>query len=195
MSIRHRKATLKDAPAIADLHARSWRATYRGSYRDEYLDGSLDEDRLNVWTERLSDPPVNQFVVVAAEDGRIVGFACVYGGHDEHWGSFLDNIHTDPQRHGEGIGTGLFLRVADWCRQGFANHGLHLKVLERNTYARRFYLCLGGTEHGSVPPSNPWVIEGTRVVLVTWRALDVVARPRDERQTVPHRALPSAKQW
>lgn len=101
MSIRYRTATLEDAAAIADLHARSWRATYRGSYSDAYLDGPIEEERLAVWTTRLSDPAPNQLVVVASDQDRIVGFACAYGGHDPGWGSFLDNIHADPHRHAQ----------------------------------------------------------------------------------------------
>jgi len=176
--IRYRQATVADADTIADLHARSWRATYRGSYRDEYLDGSLDEERLQVWTARLSNPPPNQFVVVAEDDGRIVGFACAYGAHDAE-GSFLDNIHADPDRHGEGIGSGLFRTVVDWCRANFPGCGLHLKVFERNTKARRFYEEFGGIDRGGTPPSSPWVVvEGVEVRQYAWSTLDAVSAPR-----------------
>lgn len=174
----YRPATIDDAAAIADLHARSWRATYRGAYTDEYLDGPVDEDRLTTWTDRLAHPPPNQFVAVAADGDGVVGFACVYGAHDETWGSFLDNIHTDPKRHGEGIGTGLFAAVVDWCRCHHPHTGLHLKVLDRNDNARRFYERRGGAESGSVPASNPLVIDGTRVLLIVWPDLDAVARAR-----------------
>src|SRR5687767_5795564 len=115
MSVRYREATLQDAIAIADLHTRSWRATYRGSYRDDYLDGPVGEERREIWTARLSDPPPNQFVVVAEDDTGVVGFACAYGGNDAE-GSFLDNIHADPRQHGEGIGAGLLIAVVEWCR-------------------------------------------------------------------------------
>lgn len=174
MTIRYRRATIEDAPAIADLHARSWRATYRGSYRDEYLDGPLDEERLHVWTSRLADPPPNQFVVVAESEDGIVGFACAYGGHDTEQGSFLDNIHADPHRHGEGIGTGLFAAVVEWCREHYPEHGMHLKVLERNTIARRFYEGLGGVDYGGTHPSNEWVAEGVLVRRYTWATLAAV---------------------
>jgi GNAT superfamily N-acetyltransferase len=175
MSIRYRTATLGDAPAIADLHARSWRATYRGSYSDEYLDGPVDAERLEVWTTRLSDPPANQLVVVADDDGSIVGFACAYGGQDAD-GSFLDNIHSDPDRHGQGIGTGLFDAVVRWCREHFSQHALHLKVLERNTNGRRFYEGLGGEDRGGTPPANPWVAKGVQVRRYVWDTLDRAGR-------------------
>jgi GNAT superfamily N-acetyltransferase len=174
MSIRYRTAMPEDALAIADLHARSWRATYRGSYRDEYLDGPVGEERLEVWTARLSDPPPNQFVVVAEDDAGVIGFACAYGGYDAK-GSFLDNIHADPQRHGEGIGTGLLRAVVEWCREHYADHGLHLKVLERNVNARRFYERFGGIDRGSSPASSAWIVEGMEVRHYTWDSLDAVS--------------------
>jgi GNAT superfamily N-acetyltransferase len=178
VAIRYRTATLEDAPAIADLHARSWRATYRGSYRDDYLDGPVDEERLAVWTERLADPPPNQLVVLAEDDGGIVGFACAYGGHDAGWGSFLDNIHADPNRHGEGIGTGLFLAVVEWCHEHYAEHGLHLKVLDRNLNARSFYEGFGGVDRGSTPPASQWVVEGVEVRRYSWDTLDAASGRR-----------------
>jgi hypothetical protein len=95
--MRFREATGADAMAVATLHAESWRAFYRGAYRDEYLDGDVVEDRLRVWEERLSTPAPYQFVVLAEEEDELIGFACAYGGHDETWGSFLDNIHVRPK--------------------------------------------------------------------------------------------------
>jgi len=115
MSTQYRKATSEDRLAIADLHAESWRHTYRGAYRDEFLDGPVFDDRRAVWEKRLSEPPANQFVVVAEEEGRIVGLACAYGGDDEQWGTLLDNIHVRPELHGNGIGTGLVAEVVNWC--------------------------------------------------------------------------------
>ena len=171
--VRYRKATVADAATIADLHARSWRATYRGSYRDDYLDGPVDQERLEVWTARLAQPPPNQLVVVAEEVGGIVGFVCAYGAHDDD-GSFLDNIHADPERHGEGIGSGLFHTLVDWCRANYPGCGLHLKVFEGNTRARRFYARLGAIDRGGTPPSSRWAIEGAEVRQYAWPTLDAV---------------------
>jgi GNAT superfamily N-acetyltransferase len=174
MSIRYRQATLEDAIAIADLHTRSWRATYRGSYRDEYLDGPVEVERLEVWTARLADPPSNQFVVVAEDDAGVIGFACAYGDYDAE-GSFLDNIHADPRRHGEGIGTGLFMAVVEWCREHYAEHALYLKVLARNVNARRFYERFSGIDRGSTPASSEWIVEGVEIRRYMWDTLGAVS--------------------
>src|SRR6185369_4532125 len=63
--LRLRDATGDDAPAIAALHAESWRTTYRGALRDDYLDGHIVRERTTVWRGRLDQPAANQRVVVA----------------------------------------------------------------------------------------------------------------------------------
>ncbi len=149
MPIRYRTASPVDAPAIADLHAESWRASYRGMLADDYLDGAVFDDRRAVWTGRLSEPRDTQLVIVAEQDAHIVGFACAYAHEDPTWGSFLDNIHAHPHRHREGIGTSLVAEVADWCRLVAGDCGLYLYVFRLNHKARRFYKHLGATDAGS----------------------------------------------
>ena len=148
MPMRYRQATLHDAAAVAALHADSWRTHYRGAYRDEYLDGDIVKDRLNVWQQRLSDPPANQFVVLAEDDGELVGFACAYGAHDDTWGTLLDNIHVSTELHRSGIGSGLMNEVMAWCRANYADVGLYLWVLHQNDRARSFYQQHGGSDQG-----------------------------------------------
>ena len=134
--------------AVATLHAESWRAHYRGAYRDEYLDGEVVQDRIRVWKERLSTPVPNQFVVLAEEDDDLIGFACAYGGHEETWGSLLDNIHVRPEHQRRGVGAALVAEVAAWCRANYAGCGLYLWVLEQNRPAQRFYQRLGASDQG-----------------------------------------------
>ena len=155
--MRFREAIASDAPAIAALHAESWRAHYRGAYRDEYLDGEVFEDRQRVWKERLARPVPNQFVVLALEGDDLIGFACVYGAHDQTWGSLLDNIHVRPERQHRGVGTGLIAEVAAWCRANYADCGLYLWVLEQNRQAQHFYQRFGAIDQGgeiSQPPGG-----------------------------------------
>jgi GNAT superfamily N-acetyltransferase len=152
-----RPATIDDRVAIARLHADSWRATYRGAYRDEYLDGDVVADRLRVWESRLSTPAANQLVLVAEDEGTIVGFACAYGGDDARWGTLLDNLHVRPGTHGRGTGRRLLSDVALWCRDRHPDRGLYLWVLSQNARARRFYERMGATDCGgdvSVPPGG-----------------------------------------
>jgi len=161
--------------AVAKLHAESWRAHYRGAYRDEYLDGDVFEDRLRVWDERLSAPAPNQFVVLAEESDSLIGFACVYGGHDATWGSFLDNIHVRPTHQGRGIGIALMAEVAAWCRTHYVDCGLYLWVLKQNRRAQRFYQRLAASDQGgefSEPPGGGQ-IHGRRYA---WKAAPNIPR-------------------
>ena len=44
-----RAAASADMPAIADIHASSWRVAYRGLFPDAFLDGPLVDNRLAHW--------------------------------------------------------------------------------------------------------------------------------------------------
>ena len=72
-----RIATGVDAPAIAELHAASWRHAYRGALSDDYLAGDVFSERLAAWTQRLNVPDSNQYVVIAEIRRNVLGFACV----------------------------------------------------------------------------------------------------------------------
>ncbi|MBI5268002.1 MAG: GNAT family N-acetyltransferase, partial [candidate division Zixibacteria bacterium] len=58
--MRFRIATPADAPAIAELHAASWRTAYRGVLSDTYLDGNIIDERTAVWHSRLTSPEPHQ---------------------------------------------------------------------------------------------------------------------------------------
>ncbi len=174
--MRYREAIRADAEAVAALHAESWRAHYRGAYRDGYLDGDVVSDRRRVWEERFASPPPNQHVVLAEGAGALVGFACVYGGEDERWGSLLDNLHVRPGQQGRGVGAALVAEVAAWCRRRFPNAGLYLWVLAENEGAQRFYARLGASDRGgerSEPPGGG-EIHGRRYA---WDGIPDLPRP------------------
>jgi GNAT superfamily N-acetyltransferase len=157
VTVTLRLATRDDAPAIAALHAESWRFAYRGAYSDEYLDGPVFEERSRVWSKRLASASANQYVVLAEDHGALIGFACAYGDDDARWGTLLDNLHVRPDPHGQGIGRRLLAAVADWCCTEHAGSGLYLWVLEQNARARRFYESLGAKDverKSSVPPGG-----------------------------------------
>jgi GNAT superfamily N-acetyltransferase len=141
--MRIRPATTADIHAIAKLHAESWRVTYRGQYTDTFLDGPVYDDRLSVWRNRLTSPTPNQHTIVAEDSDALLGFACAFGDHDPRWGTLLDNIHVEPTHKGSGIGTELIREIAAWALDAHPSAALHLRVLEANAPARRFYERLG----------------------------------------------------
>ena len=170
----YRRASADDIDAIARLHAESWRSAYRGLLEDDYLDGPVYDDRRAVWTERLTEPAASQLVLVAEDGTELVGFACAYASEDPTWGSFLDNIHSHPSRHSQGIGTGLFKEVVAWCRGVAPDQGLYLYVFAANRKARRFYEYLGATDTGSELRSPAVGGQPREIHRYAWPTLDDV---------------------
>ncbi|MDH5545484.1 MAG: GNAT family N-acetyltransferase [Gammaproteobacteria bacterium] len=168
-----REANYKDASAIANLHADSWRVAYRGIFRDENLDGDVVNERKEVWNHRLSAPKDNQLVILAEENSELCGFVCAYGNEDPTWGTFIDNLHVRKERKRKGIGRGLMKEIALWSRRHYPDAGLYLGVLERNLSARRFYEALGARNQESrlwEPPGGGEVVD----LRYVWSNLDSI---------------------
>jgi ribosomal protein S18 acetylase RimI-like enzyme len=153
--MRIREAKQADAEAIASLHAASWRTAYRGALSDAYLDGPIEVERFEVWRSRFTNPAKNQFVSVAESRQQLVGFVCAYGGQDEKWGTFLDNLHVAPQLKRQGVGARLMGELASWSSTKYPGQGVYLWVLQSNLAAQRFYERMGGENAGSDMWSPP----------------------------------------
>jgi GNAT superfamily N-acetyltransferase len=172
-----RAARSADAPAVATLHANSWRAAYRGILRDEFLDGALDENRRALWDARLSDNSQdNQIILVDEEAGELRGFACAFIDADPEWGTLLDNLHVVPELKGQGLGRRLISVIAAKVLQHASILMLHLWAYEKNLGARRFYERLGGV--ATACEEEP-ALDGTRVNVVRyfWPQLTDLAAP------------------
>jgi ribosomal protein S18 acetylase RimI-like enzyme len=152
--LRYRPATHGDASGVAALHAENWRRAYRGNFRDEYLDGDVFSERQSAWNARLGHPQANQYVCVAVDGSRVVGFVCVFGAHDREWGSFVDNLHVDTREQRLGVGSALMREAGAWLSSMFPKDGVYLLVWEFNP-ARAFYERLGGRNSGIVEVENP----------------------------------------
>jgi GNAT superfamily N-acetyltransferase len=138
-------AVAEDAPAIAVLHAESWRTAYRGMVPDDFLDGPIDEERLEFWARRMVELDPDQSRVIKAVSGsHLAGFACIILDVDPVWGALLDNLHVKPGVKGRGIGGQLFDNAHEWARAARPDRPMHLWVLEQNLPARRFYDRRGG---------------------------------------------------
>jgi GNAT superfamily N-acetyltransferase len=171
-TIAFRSAEPQDDAAIAALHTASWRSANRGLLPDSNLDALIEHQHARLWQERLRQPRADRrFVVLAEQDGALIGFACVLLLVEPGWGACLDNLHVQPELKGRGIGRDLFARSADWVVQSAPIWPLHLWVLEANLPARRFYDRYRGevAERTTKPMADGVVAAVLRYV---WRDLD-----------------------
>ena len=163
--VTFRTAGPADAPAVAALHANSWRRHYRGAYADAFLDVAADDYLAALWTQRLTAPTAPACTVLAEQDGELVGLAHTIFDDDPTWGALLDNLHVRSALKRQGIGTSLLARTADALRRRSPSSGLYLWVLEQNTAAQAFYSARGGerVERAGVPApgGNPGWLDGT----------------------------------
>lgn len=148
-----RPAIVEDAPAIAELHIRSWQWAYRGLIEDAYLDSmsATLERRIEQRRTQLASLPPETRWWVAEQHGRIVGFAITGLSRDQ---DVLPEtvevyaIYLAQNAAGQGIGRTLFAHaVSDLRQRGFKR--AMLWVLTTNQRARRFYEAAGWTPDGA----------------------------------------------
>jgi ribosomal protein S18 acetylase RimI-like enzyme len=144
MQFSNRRATLKDADAIAAVHVESWKTTYAGIVPDEYL-ASLDVgERAGMWKRLLASPDLFIFV---AEDGTGV-FGFVGGGRVREaisgFAAELYALYVLREHQGRGAGRLLTFALVDrLCEEGFES--MLVWVLRENP-AVSFYIHLGGVQ-------------------------------------------------
>lgn len=146
--IRIRPARLLDAAGIAEVHVASWQETYRGIMPQRFLDARTVKDRTTLWELSLSGLGQGRVVLVAEEDGGIVGFAS--GGParvaDFGPGGEIYALYVLKRCQGRGVGRALFKDCRDALRQAGMGR-LTLSVLRANP-ARGFYMKMGGQPAG-----------------------------------------------
>jgi ribosomal protein S18 acetylase RimI-like enzyme len=168
-----RPAARSDAEGIAAVHVASWAAAYRGIVPDAALDDDSVEGRAGIWDAILSGAKPPEAHLVAAFDGRIVGFASVGRSRDADAGRRVGElaalyVHPDSWRAGVG---GRLLREAErsLARAGFA--AVTLWVLRDNRAGRGFYESRGWSADGS-EQLHPFGERGARPVVRYRKELD-----------------------
>jgi GNAT superfamily N-acetyltransferase len=152
--IELRAAQLSDAADIASLHAKSWQQTYRGIFSDHFLDNEVEDERAQVWHQRLAFPDARQRVLVAEVDGKLVGFACILIDDDPTFGTLLDNLHVADGYRNTGVGKQLMQRAASYITKEARNLKMYLWVYVKNTNAVKIYDYLGGKNAETVEKDN-----------------------------------------
>lgn len=140
-----RIAIALDAARIANLHALSWQQNYRESFSAKFLDEEVFDERLLVWQERFKNPKEHQHILLAEENGLLLGFICSYFDENPIYGTYLDNLHVSAEAKGKGIGTLLMGKLAEEILNSDYKNGFYLWVLITNHAAISFYDRIGGT--------------------------------------------------
>ena len=136
MEIRH--AGSEDAPAIRGIAKQSWEADYPDILHRENVD-----DVVNEWydEDRIRDEIRNEdaIVVVAEDDGDIVGFA--HGIWARRTGHML-RVYVAPDHRGQGIGGTLLATLRDSLLKRGSDH-IQAMVLAENEAGNEFYRQAG----------------------------------------------------
>jgi ribosomal protein S18 acetylase RimI-like enzyme len=151
-SVIVRLAAPADAPAMAALHVRAWRATYAGLIPDDFLAGLKVEEREARWRHSLTAPevaPGERVILVAEDAGVVLGF--VAAGHargdDEFGMGEVYAINVDPPAWGRGAGRALLAAATASLDARFAVSILW--VVEGNQRARAVYERAGWSIDGA----------------------------------------------
>jgi GNAT superfamily N-acetyltransferase len=136
------------------------RTAYRGQLPDDYLDALRPEERAASWKRGLRrdrDP-----LLVAEDNGHVVGFALVGPAQDPEGAGQLSAINVDPDQWGTGAGRALLAAAqAELVRLGYTEAVLW--VLPGNARARRFYEVAGWAHDGAQRTGEAWGIAFTEV--------------------------------
>jgi GNAT superfamily N-acetyltransferase len=147
-----RPAVPADAPAMAALHVRAWRAAYAGVMPDEFLAGLAIEEREAMWRRSLTTAdlaPAERVILVAEVAGAVLGFTAAghARGDDELGLGELYAINVDPPAWGGDAGGALLVGASAWLDARFA--ASILWVVDANARARRFYENAGWAPDGA----------------------------------------------
>lgn len=163
MTVTIRPARSEDAEGIAAVHSASWRATYPGIVPQSYLDAMYPEKTLDRWREAATGKHLGAHLLIAEEDGKIIGFE-TYGPTREPSFGYRGELYAAyflPGAMGKGLGTEMMkIVVRDLAAQGL--NDMIVWVMEANERGRRFYEKILG---GAVVPGSrkSFEIEGATV--------------------------------
>ncbi len=144
-----RKATIEDAPRIAEIHIFGWRSAYRGILPDEYLFSGLSVCKRAISLEKAFMG--NRDEVFVHDDGGILkGFMTVgMCRNEDKKGSFeLYGLYIEPLFKRQGIGKELLSLFEAEARNRACTEAV-LWVLKDNHDARAFYESMGYSPDGA----------------------------------------------
>ena len=158
-----RPAIPADAPAMAALHVRAWRAAYRAVVPAAFLAGLTVEERQAMWQRSLTAPevaPGERIILVAEGAGTVLGFTTAghARGDDELGLGELYSLNVDPPAWGQGAGRALLAAATAWLDTRFDTSILW--VVDGNQRARSLYERAGWAADGATKVE---IYDGTSV--------------------------------
>jgi len=147
MSIRIRRADVKDADGIAKVHIDTMRATYQGIYSAEFLTSLSYDNSLQRWQTVYLNPKSRDVTYVAEDDSMgIVGFVICGEDRDNDptYKGEIIGLYILQNMQRRGIGKQLMLAAVKELKSKNLD-SMIVWVLADNP-SKRFYEQLGG-EH------------------------------------------------
>ncbi|MFC3068079.1 GNAT family N-acetyltransferase [Phenylobacterium soli] len=144
-----------DAEALAHVHVRAWRETYRGMLPDAYLARMSEADYARRFRRALTHPGPHEVTLAAVAREGLVGYA--QGGPSRariEGEAEIATLYLLPEVQGLGLGRRLLVGAARaLAAQGARS--LMISVLRDNLRARGFYEHLGGAAEPPRPERGP----------------------------------------
>lgn len=163
--IRIRRAAAADRPAIAALHAQSWRDSYQAILPERFLRFEIDAIMAARW-EAQAVRPEDSLLLAEAEHG-LLGFCAAWDGES----AYIDNLHVRSDARSQGIGRRLLAATAAHFLQ-LGRRRAHLHVIAVNARAKALYLALGGRAAGLADKDlYGTIVENERI---EWDDLDLL---------------------
>ena len=159
-----------DAEALARVHVRSWRETYRGLLPEAYLARMSEADFTRRFRHALTFPGRNEVTLAAAAREGLIGYA--QGGPSRagvEGEAEIATLYLLRSAQGSGAGRRLMAGMAHALAAGGAR-SLAISVLRDNLRARGFYEHLGGQADPARPERGPG---GALLHEVTYRWLEI----------------------
>ena len=150
-----RAAQSADAPSLARIHVSAWQVGYRGIMPNDFLDTLSVSERETMWRQTLERVSGDRTILVAEDDGTVVGFA---GGGPalrppDHGVLELYVLNVDPQHWRNGAGGALLDAFVAWTLGRNARE-LVLWVAKENAHARAFYEHRGWFWDGAIEDND-----------------------------------------
>lgn len=111
------------------------------AYQRYYEASDIDEARNRDFFRRFLAPSEVGMLLAAREDGRLVGYACLYWHFtsvDARETVLMNDLFADADERGRGIGRALIEASAEVARERGADH-LHWATAPDNHTAQRLY--------------------------------------------------------